>query len=46
MNQRRATSVGWILLGLALGLLLLGVCVGSAGFENLLQPLLHPAQDP
>jgi iron complex transport system permease protein len=23
-----------------------GVCVGSAGFENLLQPLLHPSLDP
>lgn len=46
MNQRRAASIGWILLCLALGLVALGVCVGSAGFENLLQPLLHPTQDP
>lgn len=47
VNQRRAASVGSILLCLALGLVALGVCVGSAGFENLLvHPLLHPAQDP
>lgn len=41
--------VAWmVLLGvlLALGLAALGICVGSAGFENLLQPLLNPALDP
>lgn len=31
---------------LSLALLGLGVCVGSAGFENLLGPLLHPDRDP
>lgn len=31
---------------LSLALLGLGVCVGSAGFENLLGPLLHPDLDP
>ena len=46
MKQPR---VAWILLIsvlLALGLAALGVCVGSAGFENLLQPLLNPTLDP
>ncbi len=37
-------AVGLVLLSLAL--LGLGVCVGSAGFENLLGPLLNPQQDP
>ncbi|QDL56720.1 iron ABC transporter permease [Rhodoferax aquaticus] len=38
----------WTLAGVlaALVLLAVGVCVGSTGFENLLGPLLHPAQDP
>jgi iron complex transport system permease protein len=30
----------------ALGLTALGVCVGSAGFENLIGPLLNPQADP
>jgi iron complex transport system permease protein len=30
----------------ALALTAMGVCVGSAGFENLLQPLLHSELDP
>ena len=30
----------------ALALVVLGVCVGSAGLENLIGPLLNPAQDP
>ncbi len=30
----------------ALGLTALGVCVGSAGFENLIGPLLNPELDP
>jgi iron complex transport system permease protein len=30
----------------ALGLTALGVCVGSAGFENLIGPLLNPGADP
>jgi len=46
LNLRRATTIGWVLLALALGLTALGVCVGSAGFENLLRPLLNPAADP
>lgn len=46
MNFRRASYLTWILLLLAVLLVALGVCVGSAGFENLLQPLLHPALDP
>ncbi len=39
----------WWLIGLlsvALGLAVLGVCVGSAGFENLIHPLLDPQADP
>ncbi|MBE0474461.1 iron ABC transporter permease [Rhodoferax sp.] len=46
MNQHRALSVAWVLMGLALALTALGVCVGSAGFENLLGPLLHPRLNP
>ncbi len=46
MNLRQASLLGWCLLLLALLLLALGVCVGSAGFENLLQPLLNPIADP
>ncbi len=40
MNLRHAAWLGWglLLVGLALGAL--GTCVGSAGFENLLRPLL------
>jgi iron complex transport system permease protein len=46
MNARRAS---WLVVGLlltALGLAALGVCVGSAGFENLIGPLLNPQVDP
>ena len=46
MNARRAS---WLVAGLllvALALALLGVSVGSAGFENLIGPLLHPDTDP
>ena len=46
MNVRQATVLVWVLLLLALGLTALGICVGSAGFENLLQPLLTPLNDP
>jgi iron complex transport system permease protein len=46
MNLQRATSIGWALLSLALLLTALGICVGSAGFENLLGPLLNPMKDP
>ena len=35
-----------VLLLLSTALMLLGVCVGSAGFEDLLRPLLHPQIDP
>ena len=46
MNARRAS---WLVVGMllaALGLTALGVCVGSAGFENLIGPLLNPEADP
>ncbi|NWF48901.1 iron ABC transporter permease [Hydrogenophaga sp. D2P1] len=46
MNARRAS---WLVVGLlltALALAALGVCVGSAGFENLIGPLLNPDADP
>jgi iron complex transport system permease protein len=36
-SQRRVLAVGAALLLLALGLLLLGVCVGSTGFQSLLR---------
>ena len=42
----RPSYLAGLLLLLGLGLLALGVCVGSTGFENLLQPLLHPSEDP
>ena len=46
MNARRAS---WLVAGMLLVALLLtalGVCVGSAGFENLIGPLLDPQADP
>jgi iron complex transport system permease protein len=46
VNARRAS---WLVVGLlltALALAALGVCVGSAGFENLIGPLLKPDVDP
>ena len=46
MNARRAS---WLVAGLLLAALVLaalGVCVGSAGFENLVGPLLDPTVDP
>ncbi len=46
MNAGRASTVAWALLALAVLLTALGVCVGSAGFENLVQPLLNPLNDP
>jgi len=46
VNLRQATALVWVLLSLALGLTALGICVGSAGFENLLGPLLNPLKDP
>ena len=42
----RPSALAWLLLLLSLALAALGVCVGSAGFENLLGPLLVPWQDP
>ena len=45
MTLRRAPLI-WSVLGISLALAVLGVCVGSMGFENLLTPLLNPAQDP
>lgn len=44
-----AQPVVWhlaVLFLMALALSVLGICVGSAGFENLLEPLLHPQRDP
>ncbi len=46
MNSRRASFVVWPLLIGAAVLLVLGVCVGSTGFENLIHPLLNPTEDP
>ncbi|GLS15010.1 MULTISPECIES: FecCD family ABC transporter permease [Hydrogenophaga] len=46
MNARRASWLLGALLLLAAALALLGVCVGSAGFENLVGPLLDPVSDP
>lgn len=41
-----ALRLAMVLLLLSAVLMLLGVCVGSAGFEDLLGPLLHPQADP
>jgi iron complex transport system permease protein len=46
LNLRRASFLAWALLGISLALVLLGVCVGSTGFENLVTPLLNPLPDP
>ncbi|MDF2466645.1 MAG: hmuU [Ramlibacter sp.] len=46
MNARRAS---WLVAGMllaALALSALGVCVGSAGLENLIGPFLSPRRDP
>jgi len=46
MNAHKAS---WLIAALSLVAVLLtalGICVGSAGFENLLGPLLNPALDP
>jgi iron complex transport system permease protein len=45
LNLRRASVLVWALLGVSVALVLLGVCVGSTGWENLLAPLLKPAND-
>jgi iron complex transport system permease protein len=42
---RRSFLPAWLLL-ISLALCVLGVCVGSTGFEDLLTPLLNPRQDP
>ena len=41
-----ALRLATVLLVLSAALMLLGVCVGSAGFEDVLGPLLHPQADP
>ena len=46
MNARKASWLVAALLLAAVLLAALGVCVGSAGFENLLGPLLNPDLDP
>ncbi|MGS5086709.1 FecCD family ABC transporter permease [Hydrogenophaga sp. A37] len=46
MNARRASWLVVALLLAAAALAALGVCVGSAGFENLVGPLLNPHADP
>ena len=40
-----AAALFWAMLASALALAVLGVCVGSTGFENLIHPLLNPLQD-
>ena len=44
--QARAMGLLWAGVLGALALTVLGICVGSTGLENLIAPLLHPAQDP
>ena len=46
MLRQRMSFVAGSLVLLSLALLGLGVCVGSAGFENVFSPLLHPDLDP
>jgi iron complex transport system permease protein len=46
VNARRAAWLIVALLLVAVGLAALGVCVGAAGFENLVGPLLNPQADP
>jgi iron complex transport system permease protein len=46
MMQARVWWLVWAGVLGALALLMLGICVGSAGLENLIGPLLNPAQDP
>ncbi len=46
MTQARVAAWTLGLLMAALALTALGVCVGSTGLENLIQPLWTPAQDP
>ena len=44
--QTRVRWMLWVSVVSAVALTALGICVGSVGFENLLQPLLNPALDP
>ncbi|MES1976489.1 MAG: iron ABC transporter permease [Pseudomonadota bacterium] len=46
MMQARVWWLVWAGVLGALALVALGICVGSAGLENLIRPLLKPAQDP
>ena len=46
MRLRQAALLGWGLLLFGLVLAALGTCIGSAGFENLLRPLLDANSDP
>ena len=46
MMPRRVFWLVWAGVLGAVALVALGICVGSAGLENLLVPLLNPAQDP
>jgi iron complex transport system permease protein len=46
MMQARVRWMLWLAVVGALALTALGICVGSVGFENLLQPLLNPVDDP
>jgi iron complex transport system permease protein len=46
MMQTRVRWMLWLAVVGALALTALGICVGSVGFENLLQPLLNPVDDP
>ncbi|SFB94182.1 iron complex transport system permease protein [Polaromonas sp. OV174] len=46
MMQARVWWLVWAGVLGALALVALGICVGSTGLENLIGPLLNPAQDP
>jgi iron complex transport system permease protein len=46
LNHQRAIWLGCAGVLAALVLLVMGVCVGSTGFENLMGPLLQPLLDP
>ena len=46
MTLRSTSVLVGVLTLLSLALTALGVCVGSAGLENLIGPLLHPDLDP
>ena len=45
MMPRRVFWLVWAGVLGALALVALGICVGSAGLENLIGPLFNPAQD-